>query len=235
MHSITEARKLLSTLWSRERDFLPSHLSPHLKELYGVMGVLNVVFSALMLYEPIYLYTIGFALWQIMLFYAGVYGAYFFLMPLGGIVAKHKGFEHSIMYSSIFLILYLVFLLNIPSQPLFTFLAFLSLALQKTFFWPAYHADFAYFSQSKERGRQMSMGIVLESMASIIGPLLGALVAAQFGFGTLFAGICVVILLSNIPFFLIKERFVPTPFSYREPYRYPVSYTHLTLPTKRIV
>lgn len=220
MMSINGAKKFFVSMWSHERRYLPSHLSPHLKELYVVMGMMNFVFSSLMLFEPIYLYTIGFALWQIMLFYAGVYGLYFFLMPLGGIAAKRKGFEHSIMYSSIFLILYLVFLLVIPIYPAFVCIAALALAVQKTFFWPGYHADFAYFSQSEERGRQVSVVAVVESFASVLGPLVGAFVIAQFGFGALFTLICFVILLSNIPFFLIKEQFTPTPFDYREPYRY---------------
>lgn len=217
---MSDAKKMLLSAWSRERTYLPSHLSPHLKELYAVMGMMNFVFSSLMLFEPIYLYTIGFALWQIMLFYAGVYGLYFFLMPLGGIVAKRKGFEHSIMYSSVFLILYLVFLLAIPLYPTFVVIAILALAIQKTFFWPGYHADFAYFSQSKERGRQISMVAIVESCASVLGPLVGAFVISQFGFGALFTLICIVILLSNIPFFLLKEQFTPSPFTYREPYRY---------------
>lgn len=220
MYPINNAKKILFSFWRKEREYLPSHLSPHLKELYGVMGMMNFVFSALMLYEPIYLYTIGFALWQIMLFYAGVYGVYFFLMPLGGIVAKRKGFEHSIMYSSVFLILYLVFLLAIQSYSLFAVLAVLSLAIQKTFFWPGYHADFAHFSQSEERGRQISIVALVESVTAVLGPLAGAFIASQFGFGALFTLICVIILFSNIPFFLMKEQFTPTPFTYREPYAY---------------
>ena len=219
MHVALETRKIIARLMRRS-DYLPSQLSPHLKELYGVIGILNFVFSALMLYEPIYLYTIGFTLWQIMLFYAGVYAAYFFLMPLGGILAKRKGFEHSIMYSSVFLILYLVFLLNIPSYPAFTLLSILCLAIQKTFFWPGYHADFALFSQSEERGRQIGIVAIVESVMAVAGPLVGAFIAAQFGFAALFTLLCIVILLSNIPFFLMKEQFTPTPFLYREPYRY---------------
>lgn len=220
MQSIHNVKKIILSLVKRERAYLPSHASPHLKELYAVMGMMNFVFSALMLFEPIYLYTIGFALWQIMLFYAGVYGLYFFLMPIGGIVAKRKGFEHSIMYSSVFLILYLVFLLAIPLYPSFVVLAAFALAIQKTFFWPGYHADFAYFSQSDERGRQVSVVAIVESIASVLGPLAGAFIASQFGFGALFTLICVVILFSNAPFFLMKEQFVPSPFDYREPYRY---------------
>ena len=219
MHQFFDLKKTIFSVWKRN-TYVPAQLSPHLKELYGVMGMLNFVFSALMLYEPIYLYTIGFALWQIMLFYAGVYGAYLALMPLGGMVAKQKGFEHSIMYSSAFLVLYLVFLLNIPLYPLFTILAIITLAIQKTLFWPGYHADFAFFSQSEERGRQISMNVLIESVMAVAAPLVGGLIAASFGFSTLFIVICIIILTSNIPFFLMKEQFTPTKMEYGDSYRY---------------
>ncbi|MEK7649008.1 MAG: MFS transporter [Patescibacteria group bacterium] len=219
MQHFFDLRKTHFTLWKRG-EYIPTRISPHLKELYAVMGMLNFVFSALMLYEPIYLYTIGFTLWQIMLFYAGVYAAYLVLMPIGGMIAKQKGFEHSIMYSSAFLIFYLIFLLNIPLYPLFTLLAILALAIQKTLFWPGYHADFAFFSQSEERGRQISINALMESIMAVLGPLIGGLIAASFGFTTLFIIICGIVLASNIPFFLIKEQFTPTKMDYGESYRY---------------
>lgn len=223
MHLISDLRKASLYLLHRREEFFPSKTSIHLKELYGVMAMLNFAFTAIVLYEPIYLFTLGYPLWQIMLYYAGIYGIYFFLMPLGGKFIKCKGFEHGIMLASLFQVANLMALILIPVHGLFLIAAIVALALQKTFFWPGYHADFAYFGQSGERGREVGTIVAIESIMSIAGPLVGGIITTLFGFAALFGFICVVIMLSNVPFFLSKETFTPTTLSYAESYRYLVS------------
>lgn len=187
------------------------------------MAMLNFAFTAVILYEPIYLFTLGYPLWQIMLYAAGVYGLYFFLIPLGGKFVKRKGFEHGIMLASLFQVVNLTSLILLPISPFFLIAATVALALQKTFFWPGYHADFAYFGQSGERGREIGTVVVIESIMSVAGPLVGGVIVSLFGFPALFGFICVVIMLSNAPFFLSRETFTPSTLSYCESYRYLVS------------
>lgn len=215
-----EFKKIHSLLRARVHEIFPSHISAHLKELYISQAILNFALMALLLFEPIYLYTLSFPLWKIMLFYAGVYLWYFFLAPLGGRYAKQKGFEHGIIVGSLFLIVYLVCLIHIGNGLMFFLVAQLLLALQKSFFWPAYHADFAYFSESGERGREVSMIVIIDTLAAVIGPFVGGILATFFGFPLMFTVMCIVILFSNIPFLFKKEEFTPSPFEYREPFRY---------------
>ena len=149
-----EVKRLVSTLLCFEKSFFPSHISGKLKEFYLSMTILNFALAAAMLFEPIYLYSLGFALWKIMFFYFGVYVLYFFTMPLGGKIAKKFGFAHGIIFGCLLLVLYFIFLIAIPSHPIFFYLSIIALAAQKTLFWPGYHADFAFFSQCGERGQQ---------------------------------------------------------------------------------
>ena len=86
-------------------------------------------------------------------------------------------------------------------------------------FWPSYHADFAFFSQSGERGREIGNIIALDSLLTILGPVVSGLVVALFGFPGLFALLCIVVILSNVPFFLAKEQFTPSDLSYTAAYR----------------
>ncbi len=212
-------KKSLAFALRKGKEFLPTHVSKELRSLYFAMTILNFALASGIVFEPIYLYTLGYPLYQIMLFYFGMYLCYFFLIPLGGQVIKRKGFEHGIVYGSFFLILYLVFLLQIPTHTIFLFLAALALALQKALFWPGYHADFAYFSNAQERGREIGVIAILDACAFILGPLVGGLIITVFGFPTLFAIMCLIILLSNIPLLTTKEHFNPSaPLSYLEPY-----------------
>ncbi len=211
-------KKLLAGALSKEREFLPSHLPRELKELYLTMTMLNFALASGMLFEPIYLYTLHFSLSQIMLYYLAVYALYFFLMPLGGRFVKRHGFEHGIILGSIFLVAYFIFLFAIPQSPIFLTLAIGALALQKAFFWPGYHADLAFFSKAEERGRQVSVIALLDSLSYVVGPLAGGILIALFGFAGLFTVMCVIILLSNIPLMTTKERFKPSTLSYTETY-----------------
>lgn len=209
-------KKVLAGALSKEREFLPSHLPRELKELYLTMTMLNFALASGMLFEPIYLYTLHFSLSQIMLYYLAVYALYFFLMPLGGRFVKRYGFEHGIILGSLFLVAYFIFLFAIPYSPIYLVLAVLSLAFQKMFFWPGYHADLAFFSKAEERGRQVSVIALLDSLSYVIGPLVGGILIALFGFAGLFTVMCVMILLSNIPLMTTKERFKPSTLSYTE-------------------
>ncbi|MBI4599589.1 MFS transporter [Candidatus Uhrbacteria bacterium] len=211
-------KKILAGAITKEREFLPIHLPRELKELYLTMTMLNFALASGMLFEPIYLYTLRFSLSEIMLYYFAVYALYFFLMPLGGRFVKRYGFEHGIIFGSLFLVAYFLFLLAIPFSPFFTVCAVVSLAMQKTFFWPGYHADFAFFSKAEERGREVSIIALLDSFSYIAGPLVGGVLISLFGFAGLFAVMCAMILLSNIPLMTTKERFKPSTLSYSEPY-----------------
>ncbi|MBI2484328.1 MFS transporter [Candidatus Uhrbacteria bacterium] len=212
-------KKIAAFTIRQEKKFLPTHAPRELKKLYVATTILNFALAAGVLFEPIYLYSNGYPVWWMALFYLGVYAVYFFLMPLGGKVVMRKGFEHGIMYGSAFLILYLIFLLNIGSHPLFIALAILASAFQKTMFWPGYHADFAYFSQADERAKEIGIIAILDSVAYVLGPLVGGIVVSVFGFTALFAGMSVVILLSNIPLLITRERFSKGVFPYMQPYK----------------
>lgn len=218
MHAI-DFKKCLSRLISYEREFFPSHVPHQLTSLYIAQAISTLAISATLLFEPIYFYSIGYQLWQIMLFYFCVYSIYFVLMPLGGKIAKHHGFEHGMIYGSFFLILYFVFLQALQGTPFFVVPAALSLALYKTVYWPAYHADFAFFSSAGQRGRELSNIALFDSVVTILGPIIGGIVVSTLGFPIFFGMVCVVMLLSNIPFLLTKEIFKPSDFSYWESYR----------------
>lgn len=210
MHHVDFKKMIASTF--------PSSLPRELKELYLTMTMLNFALAAGMLFEPIYLYTIGFSLSEIMVYFFAVYVLYFFLMPLGGKFVKRFGFEHGIILGSLFLILYFVCLLNIPRAWVFLPLAIGALALQKMFFWPGYHADFAFFSQAGERGREVGIVAILDSLSYVIGPISGGIMIATFGFAGLFFAMCMMIAFSVIPLLTTKETFKPSSLSYREPY-----------------
>lgn len=194
--------------------FLPG--SRHeVRELTLAMMIREFAGSAIMLFEPIYLFTQGFTIVQILLFYAAVYALYLPLIPFGGKFIRAHGYEHGIVYSTPFLVLYYLSLSAIPLSSWALLPAVLCIGLSKTLFWAGFHADFArYGSMKGKQGKELSTFVIVAATASVLGPLVGGTVLAAFGFTTLFIAVAALLVVSNIPLLLTPEVFKPRELLY---------------------
>lgn len=210
-------------MFDRMRAFAVSLLglgrSQQIRELYLSTIILQFAASAVMIFEPIYLWSAGLSLQRIILFYGAIYVVYFAILPFGGKFVRARGYEHGIMYSTPFLILYYLSLFAIPFSPIFVGTAIVSYALQKMFYWPGYHADFARFGMANQTGRELSVLVLLASVAAIAGPAVGGLVLVTLGYPALFIMVSVLILVSNIPLLMTPEIFTPRVFSYEDSWK----------------
>lgn len=198
--------------------YLAQHVKREIKELYASAAIMDFAISSVMIFEPIYLYTRGYSLQKILLFYLGIYFLYFILIPLGAKFSRRFGYEHGILASTPLLILYYLSLFAIPSNVLYFYGAILFSALFKSFYWPGYHADFARFCSDGERGREVSERQTISAVAYVVGPAIGGAIIAIGGFKVLFIIVAILILVSNLPLLSTKEVFTPIPFSYRKAY-----------------
>lgn len=203
-------KRIIATLVS----FVPRQMRPQIRELYVSTVIMNFGVLMVLIFEPIYLYTLGYGLGHIALFFSIVYVVYFFIMPFGAHIAKEFGYEHSIYLSTFAFIAYYAVFYFIRDVPLFFYLAALLYAIQKTLYWPAYHADFARFANRAEDAREVGGIDAVVLLVNIIAPFLGGVLLKFFGFSVLFTVISVIILLSNVPLLITREVFVPKPFPY---------------------
>ncbi|MFA6604005.1 MAG: MFS transporter [Patescibacteria group bacterium] len=194
--------------------FLAPHPAREVRELFWSTAILDFAMSLVMVFEPIYLYSQKFSIEQILLFYAAVYVLYFFLLPIGGRICRRHGYEHTILLSSPFLILYYLSFFAISYNQLFIAAAVVALAIQKILYWPSYHSNFATWSQQAETGREISNMWSLSAFAAATAPVVGGVIVAFLGFKALFIVVSVLILLSNAPLLRTPEFFIPKPFSY---------------------
>jgi len=194
--------------------FLAPHPAREVKELYWSTTILDFAMSLVMVFEPIYLYQQNFSIEQILLFYAAVYVLYFFLLPIGGRICRQHGYEHTILLSSPFLILYYLSFFAISYNHWFGAIAIVSLVIQKILYWPSYHSNFATWSQQAETGREISNMWSLSAFAAAAAPVIGGVIVVFVGFKTLFVVVSGLILLSNVPLLRTPEFFIPKPFSY---------------------
>lgn len=205
---------LLSSLFAKR-------LTRQVRELWASTLILDLAVSMVTIFEPVFLYvlfspyfSLSTTLMLIALFYLAIYIPYLFAVPLGAKFAKRFGYENSIAVASIFFILIYFSLFAARLWMPFIILAVVAYVAQKTFYWPAFHSNFARFSSLGEQGREISNLWALESGIYILGPLVGGVIINFFGFKALFTIVSILMLLSNIPMLLTKEIFEPKKFVY---------------------
>lgn len=194
--------------------YFSKHPSRNLVELYWSVGIMAIANSAITIFEPIFLYTLGYSVTRIILFYLIVYATCVFILPIFGRLVGRLGCEHSIFISQFFLIAYYLALFGISRFPGLFFVAPFIFAIQKSLYWPAYHADFALFSRDEQRGREIGTVETLNTILYIVGPFIGGAILQWTNFGVLFAVIAVLYILSAIPLLRIREAHEPFTFSY---------------------
>ncbi len=208
----------MNTLFLRFRTLLPHYFSKHpsheLKELYFSVGIMDFATSAVALFEPIYLWTRGYSFAHIAAFYGAVYLIYIVLLPLGGRIAARFGFEHSILTSQFAFIAYYIALFALPQFSWLIYVAPFLYAIQKSLYWPAYHADFTIFSAREQRGQEISGVLSVSAVATILGPIFGGIVLNFLGFGPLFLIVAALFLMSTRPLLKLKEIHDLAPFTY---------------------
>ncbi len=201
------------------KSLLPNHMRRQVRELFISTTLVNLALAMVMIFEPIYLYQVGYSLGKIMLFYLIVYGLYFFTLPLGGRFSRRFGEEYGIFWGTVLYICFYIMLFFINQYDWIFYVAPLVYTAQKTFYWPAYHADFARFASQEDKGREVSAMNVLSALVYIAGPVLAGFIIEEWGYGALFTMVSIIFLVSNIATLITKERFKPGDFSYQDAYK----------------
>jgi MFS family permease len=200
-------------------SFLPRRMRRQVRELFIQTTLVNFALAMVMIFEPIYLYQIGYSLQRIMFFYLLTYVLYFLIMPLGGKFSRAKGYELGIFWGTFLFIVFYLSLFLIGKYPILFYISPVILAVQKMFYWPAYHADFAHFSENTEEGREISFMNIASSLVYIIGPALAGFIIITWGYGALFMVASALFLGSNFFTLITKEKFEPHDFPYRKTYQ----------------
>lgn len=200
-------------------NYLEHSLRREITELYMSIAIRNFAFSMIVIFEPIYLYKIYNSISIVLLYYAFAYTAYLFTVSLGAKAAAKFGFEHCIFYSIPLAIFYFLSLSQIPNYDWMVLFSILFFTGYKVLFWPSYHTDFAHYSKTGYKGRELSILSTTSTIAMIAGPILGGLILTRFGFEVLFVIVSIVSLISAIPLFTTREKFESHKFSYRKSWK----------------
>lgn len=202
------------TLKLRLPHYFTYHLEREVKDLYVAAGIADVALAAMLIFEPIYMYqALGLSVPEILIFFAAVYAWYIVCIPLGGIVTARLGYRRAMVFSIPFQLGYWAALWFAGDYPMLLWVAPLLYALEKSFYWPAFHAIMARFANRGQVGREFSVLTAIIQGAHIIGPLLGGIIAQLSGGQNLLLVAGIVYALSLIPLLMHKEQFQERAFS----------------------
>lgn len=201
------------------RRFFPVHMNQQMREFFVSSAIFDFGAAMTSIFEPIYLWSIGWKLPAIIVFYMAAYAFYFLVAPLGASFARSRGYEHSITLSTPFLVLYFLALFNIPRGNIFAVIAAVSFGIFRMFYWPGARSIIANYSTDDEGGRTFSGLSALSIAAMVLGPVVGGIIVQQFGFAVLFMIVSAVILLSSVPMLITPEKFEPHKLAYADSYK----------------
>ncbi|MBI5465866.1 MAG: hypothetical protein HY974_01085, partial [Candidatus Kerfeldbacteria bacterium] len=125
----------------------------------------------------------------------------------------------SMAWSTVVQVIYYACFFSVAYSWWFLWPAAVLYAWQKALYWPAYHADFARYSDQTEEGREISGLSVALLLVYVAGPILAGILLTVGSWWLLFAVGSVVILLSNWPLLKTPEIFTPREFPYVDTYR----------------
>jgi MFS family permease len=189
--------------------FLHYFLRRKANQFFTSIAIRSLALGMILIFEPIYLYLyFDKSLPLTILFFAVIHGLYGLLAVYGGKIMAKIGLRLSILFSHFFFFGYYLCLFFIYQSFLLLPFAIILKAMGMTLFWPAFHTDFARFSERGYQGRAVGKMNIALSAPAIISPIIGGVILSTTGYPALFIAVLVTLFASSIPTFLSKETHV---------------------------
>ena len=202
-------------LSSHQPNYFSYHINKEVKEVFWYALIFGLALNLTFLFEPIYLFKLGYSIPKILFFYVQVYAWYALIVTFVAKIISRIGYKHSILTSSIFYILFWLSLYNVGNYQVLFYITPLVLALQKSFFWPAYNADIALNSDKTQRGREVGALFSLMEIVAIFAPFIGGFISTVYDFKVLFIVSSTLILVAAYPLFKSPEIYTKHHFHFR--------------------
>jgi hypothetical protein len=178
-------------IWHRDID------STH---AFYINGLLRALFVALTsIFVPLFIYSLKSSLMLVVLYYViERLIVVFIVFPLSKLIEK-IGFRRSIALSVIFLMGYTICLYLAKSNFLWIWIAAICGGIQIPTYWISRDSALSQDIEGKRMGKKLGYLMVLENIASLLGPFAGGLIVMFAGYPTLFLMGLTILFLSVIP------------------------------------
>lgn len=177
--------------------------------IYWAMGLKTLAVSFVGIFIPIYLYTLGFSLTQIFLFYSlayfskGIFDDFFVR-----IILKY-GSKHSFAFSFPLILLYFWLIMTLPEYNWNIYLLALVLGASSSLSWMSYHVEFSKIRRRKSTSKDVSKMQALMILAGATAPFVGGILATRSSIDNTFLLAMGALIFAVFPLFKTGEPHIP--------------------------
>jgi hypothetical protein len=174
------------------------------------------------LFLPLFLYNIfNFTLFQILLFFSVHRLIASFMMPIATKFISVVSPKYCMLISSfLVLVFYAIMSASQVYDPRLIFLAPVVTATYTALYWQCYHLFVSRTSTNKFRGRQIALIHTIITMASSVAPVIGGYFATDYPLYVVYCLAGALILVSNVPLFLMDDIKTGSDFSFKKFFKY---------------
>lgn len=196
-------------------------LKNEITELYISSAIRTLALAMVGIFVPVYLIQQGYSFTQTVLFFFVMNLMHALFVIPAAYFSSRFGVKHTIMISLPLMFAYFVMLYNLDKVPFYLVPA--TYGISKAFYWFGYHLDFSKFCDADKKGKEIGQAKIITSIVHVIGPTMGGLILAWFGFNTLFVVIAVLVVAIAIPLAYTKDNKDSFEFSLKKIFKHPVS------------
>ncbi len=165
----------------------------------------SFVNSMIGLFIPVYLYSLGYFIWQILLFSILVSSTVLLCIPLAVWLLKKRGFRLTLVFSTVLYFLLILLLNNCDLGAEYVLASGVVLGAYMGFFWPSYHSELALRGSDAHRGSQIGMLHILTVVFTLFAPLLAGFLLENYDYLILLLLAVSLLVLGLFPLFLSKD------------------------------
>jgi len=176
-----------------------------LNEMYLSYGIINFALGLISIFVPIYLYNLGYSITEILFFFFLTSLSFVIFSYSGAKIVSHFGVKHAMLLAVPAFIIFFIGLRYIDTYPWLFFILPIIRSFKMILYNLGFHLNFIRHSDSKDRGKEVSMIQASAVFAGILSPFIGGVILKLTSFPFLFTVGSILLFVSMIPLFLSKD------------------------------
>lgn len=182
-----------------------------LDEFYISVALRNFADTMINIFVPIYLFTLGYEIREIAIFFAVHYVFLALSYFLAFRIVSRLGVKKMMSLSCFLLIIYYITLQMLKSKSVPFLLPAIINSLSVSSYYSGYHIEFSKALTKREEGVEYGILKALIIVSTALGPIAGALLISFFSFKTVFTIASLILISSILPLFFTRDFKVRPP------------------------
>ncbi|MEI6499351.1 MAG: hypothetical protein WCO23_05295 [bacterium] len=179
-----------------------------LNEIYLMMSLRSFACSLVAIFAPIYLYTLGFSLRDILIYFIIIYTVEAMFEWFSAVAITKVGPKKLIAYSIPLLIIHFWLFKTIPTYNWPLWFVAIEAGFLLALFWQPYHYDFSKAKHRAKSNSELSKLYITIAILGAIAPFVGGIIATHLGISYLFGLVIALLFLSILPLFQTSEKYI---------------------------